>query len=245
MSVTRPTNAAGEYATRVSAYIHTTFTGDDGVVATVYGKVGSAVEAKAVTLNSGTPVHVTGTGSAEFTDIYAISLSAALQGALTVKDAASADWNIDMASGDTGFGAQMFTGDGIELDENAVITVYSEAGVDDELLVFSKDAAGADQAELLTLNATTNVVGTAVNSKIVGFGTAAVANGKKVYAKGRLLNSGSTITLASTSTADTTQVVTLYGLDSNGAVQSEAVTLTGQVGAVSTGTWKSLHGMSM
>jgi hypothetical protein len=173
--------------------------------------------------------------------IYAAQLDGVAAGNVHFEDM-SATVVFTIAAGQLQFGLNDFAGP-IELAENnSTVTLTSEAGVTQAVVLYGKDNGGADQSEIVILNATTPVDALLGYSAITSIGTGMVADAKVVQASGLLLNSGDQIELVSASALDI-QTATLYGLDNLGAVQSENVVLTGMAAATSTGTWSVLYGV--
>lgn len=235
------TREAGAYTTRATLYVEANDNADNAKTVQVWGIANGALATKVTTLVNGASTHIQAPGGHEFTEVFAVQASAPLTGTALFQDSNNDAWGISIGPGQDSFGLHSFTGNGIELDEAGVITATASAGNTAQIVVFGVN----NEVELITLNEAVAVAGVQTFTGITGVGLARCPSEAAVTISGRLLNSGDTAQVQSAAGGDNTQTLTIYGLDTNGAVQSESVSLNGNNLVNSTGTWQSVYGVKL
>ncbi len=238
------TRNADNYVGRANVSVVSTDGQDDGKTVKVWGIAGGQFAEVEVTLENGNAPTAQSNGN-DFTEVFAIQASEALIGEVGLADDQAESWGVGIGVGATDGGLTVFTGDGIELDEVATVSLLSEAGETGKVAVFGTNEAGQSQASIVTLNEANSVATVSTFGKITAVGIAQLGANKGVTLKGRLLNSGSQVVIVSSDAGDNTQTATVYGLDANGSPQSEGLALNGQNGVTSVSTWSAVHGIKL
>ena len=213
----------------------------DTMNVTVYGiDNGTSLPATEVlTLNGTTPV----AGARAWAVVHGAIADSAPTGTVTFSRSTGPlqIFQIDAASTYTGGCGHVWTS-AIEAAGEIINLVGDTAAVTQDVLIVGTDSGGSPQLEEVTMNGTTPVPTTSSWGSVIAIFLGYVAAARSVAVSGHLLNSGDTLTVVSDSVADT-MAVTLYGLDSGGAAQSESITLNGTTPVAGTATWSKLLGV--
>ena len=215
---------------------------DVGNQVVVYGLDGSNVaQSETLTLNGTNPV----VGAATWNAVHGIIKLTATVGNVTLKDNGDSDtlFVLDTpASLTAGGGVNDFAGTAIE-SVNSAVTVVADGASTAVVIVVGLNSSATPTLEKFTLNGTTPVAGAVVWSRIDAIALGYVAAARAVSINGQQFNYGDIVNVVSSNAGDTTQTVTVYGLDNTGAVQSEVLTLNGTSLVAGTATWRRVYGV--
>jgi hypothetical protein len=196
---------------------------------------------ESLALNGTTPT----VGAQTWTRINGIVLSAVTVGSVSVKD------NVGPVTLYTITAGSLVTGGGVKVFASpiesaaAAISSVADGATTQKLILIGVNSVSAPTLEEITLSGATPVVSTTLWNSIIAVALGYVEVARTITLEGLLLNSGDTVSVVSTSAADTTQVLTVYGLTVAGAVQSETFSLNGTTPVVGTATWSRILGASL
>ena len=214
--------------------------GDNAKTLTIYGIVGGVPDSETLTMAQGSPP----TGAKLFSEVHAAVTSVqTLTGVMQLAGSGSGTNVFTGVNASRGV-ALNASGDVVEaVVASAGTTVKltsSNASSVAEFLVLGTNTADANVAEKATMASGTITTTTAFKTVSYIFSGKAPA-ADSAAATGLWQNRGPAV-MVSTSASDTTQTMSLYGLDASGAVQSETVALNGTTPVQSTGSWTRIDG---
>ena len=182
--------------------------------------------------NGTTPV----AGTTTWTTVHGAVLDAVAVGSVTIEDGTTTTdlYIITAASTTTGGGMHVFA-EAIEA-ANEVISLVSTGASVAQVLVVGVASGGAPTIEAVTLTGTTPVLSTVAWESISALALGLFEAAQATTVEGLLLDSGDTLSIVSDNAGDT-QAGVVYGVDTVGAAQSEAFTLTGVTPVALTSTW--------
>lgn len=214
--------------------IISTAVGDTTQSVTIIGIVnGTGLPGTEVLALNGTTLVV---GATLWDKVLGVVIDAATAGTITVRDATTTTTLTTFIPGQTEQSVFNFFGDIFEIDNDTVTLVADGATVGD-VIVVGKDIGGSNQLELITLNGTTPVAGTAGWSEVQYLAVADVLITLDLTITTLGWNKGDVVSLVSTDPGDTTQRATIYGTDGSDQPQTETVTLNGTTPVAGVATW--------
>jgi hypothetical protein len=182
-------------------------------------------------------------GSTVWASVHGVIKDAATTGNITVSDSgAGTMYVLDApASLTTGGGVNDFDGTTVETVLNTIALQSDGASVQD-VLVIGLDQTSTPTIEEVTLTGTSPVNTTTTWSRIDALAIGYFEAAQSATMTGQLFDEGDVVTVASNNVADTTQTITIYGLDGSGDPQSEVLSLDGTTPVTGTATWNEVHG---
>lgn len=206
----------------------------------VYGidSVSGLAVSESLALNGTTPV----AGVTTWAEVHGVWMDAIATGVVSLSDTGAAANLYQVPAGADSQGLYLFGAFQVVEVDDSVLTLVGSAGTVQNALLYGRDAAGTPTSEIVALNGTTPVASTTVWSEIsvvtLGYVEAAVS----LTLSGLIWNEGDTAAVVSNSAADTTQSVTIYGLDNAGSPQTEVLALNGVTPVVGAATWSEIYG---
>jgi hypothetical protein len=226
---------AGNVADVVSSSV-----ADVGQTVTLIGiDFGTGLPTTEVLVLNGTTLVV---GTTTWTKIIGVILSAAAVGTVTVRDNGTLTVLTTLAPSVLTKGVFSFGGDILEFGGGPATLVSSGASTNDVILLGSNLTPVA-QAETITLTGVVPVVGLASWSQIQYVVVGEVPFAQSLTLSGLLWNKGEVAKVSSSAAGDTTQTVTIYGLSTLDAPQTETLALNGIIDVVGTATWNKILGV--
>jgi hypothetical protein len=219
--------------------VHSTSAADTTQSVTVYGiENGGGLPATEVLALAGLGVVA---GVTVWAEVHGISLSAACAGTVTAEqNPAGTDLHqIAPSALTSGVTLVAWTGSG------QIVNFLANGATTADLIVFGTNQLSVAAAEEVTLAAAVDAPTATRWNTITAIATGYVEVARTVSCRGFLVGTGSTIEVTSNNGGDTTQVLTVFGLDGAGAAQTENITLAGAGPAIGTATWSKYFGCSL
>lgn len=217
---------------------------DDSQTVTIIGTDNATGDpvTETLSLNGTTPV----SGTQAWAAVHAVVLSATCAGDVSVSDNSDSDVLFVISAGDTitGGGANDLSGEVLEAG-GAEISLVADGASTADVIVVGTDESDATAAEVLTLNGTTPVASTGKWNSVQYLALGLVAAGVTLTLSGLLWNEGDVVRAVSDNAADTSQTLTVYGIDNDGNGQTEAISLNGTTSVEGTATWKKVLGVAL
>lgn len=219
--------------------------GDTTQTATIVGiDSGSGLPAtETLVLNGTTPV----VGTTTWTTVHGYLLDSAALGATTISDGATPLYVIPAGQTVTGGGIFDFGGEVLEVGggtsgAGASASVESDGASTQVIILAGRNAAGTPTLEAATLTGTTPVTTATTWSEIWYIALGYFEAAQDLTWRALQWNEGAIAQVQSNNAADTTQTITLYGLDGSNQPQTEVLTLNGTTLVSGTATWNRIHG---
>lgn len=198
-----------------------------------------AVATETLQLDGTTPVAGTQTWSA----VLGVIVNGETAGAVTVSDTGTSDPLFVAATDGTGTGVATFPA---ALDGgNEKIAVVADGASTAKVVILGSAPDGTPQAEVVTLNGTTPVASTAEWGTVEYLALGGVAAARAVTLTGLLWSLGSAARVKSSNAGDSTQTITIYGLNADGEPQSETIALAGTAWVEGVASWSRVLGATL
>jgi len=223
--------------------IHSTNSADTSQSVTVYGiDNGTGLPVTEVIALNGTDGTTPEAGATAWAEVHGCTMDASALGTVTVEEDNGAFPDLyQMATTvlTSGVTVLAWTGSG------QIVNVFADGATTDDLIIFGTNESDVTTAEEVTLAGAVDAPTTAKWNSITVIATGYVPAARTVSVRGFLVGTGSTIEVLSNNVGDTTQTLTVYGLDGAGAAQTENIVLNGTTASPGTATWSKYFGCSL